>query len=125
MKGCADGTWKGSRYFSCKHGRSFFSPVSNLRPDQREVISSPKAGNTPPLPSAQPHHPTVPTQLYREPVQPHANIAMGSAVEVGDPQDPHYGIVRWMGFLPGREELVAGIELVSACTLYVHQRTVC
>ena len=115
MEGCTDGTWKGLRYFSCKHGRGFFSPVSNLEPDQREVVSSPKANNSPPLPSAQPHDPAVPTQIFREPVQPPTVIAMGSAVEVGDPQDPHYGTLRWMGILPGHEELVAGIEMVSVC----------
>ena len=132
MKGCFDGTWKGIRYFSCKHGHGFFSPVSNLRPDQRVVTQ--QTSNTPPLyrqPSAQPPGPsapapvygseaeqgsTVPPAAYREPIPNSAspsNISVGSAVEIGDTRNPHYGTLRWMGILPGHEELVAGIEMVS------------
>ena len=34
-KGCSDGTWCKTRYFSCLPGRAFFCPVANLKPDQR------------------------------------------------------------------------------------------
>ena len=35
MEGCADGTWKGVRYFNCRQGQGFFCPLSSLVPDQR------------------------------------------------------------------------------------------
>ena len=92
MDGCTDGTWKGTRCFSCKYGRGFFCPVTVLRPDQRGYAPSRQ-----PLPL---------------PVAP-MNISKSSAVQFGGSQNPWYGIVRWIGNLPGEQELVAGIELVS------------
>lgn len=146
MEDCTDGIWRGTRYFTCKPGRAFFCPVTTLIPDQREVASS-QASHTPPMyrePIAQPSGPSP--HAYREPGQgsttvpygglpaqhlptapvppvygssPPTNISVGSTVEVGNPRNPHCGIIRWIGNLPGHEELIAGIEMVC---MYIHIR---
>ncbi len=105
MEGCTDGSWKGTRWFACKYGRGFFCPVTALRPDQRGSAPSQFSGNTPPIPPRQ----LPPLPRLAAPV----DVSMGSAVQFGDSQNTWYGIVRWIGNLPGEQELLAGIELVS------------
>ena len=107
MDGCTDGSWKGTRCFSCKYGRGFFCPVTALRPDQRGFAHSQFSGNTPPIQREPRQLPPLPR--LAAPV----DVSMGSAVQFGDSQNPWYGIVRWIGNLPGEQELLAGIELVS------------
>ena len=101
MEGCSDGTWQGKTYFSCKYGRAFFCPITALYPDQRGSAPSQFAGNTPPI--------------QREISRPAApvDVSKGSTVQFGDSRNPWHGIVRWVGNLPGEQELLAGIELVS------------
>ena len=35
MKGCSDGSWKGTQYFQCQPGRGFFCPLSAIHLDGR------------------------------------------------------------------------------------------
>ncbi|KAL6458112.1 hypothetical protein MHYP_G00333420 [Metynnis hypsauchen] len=44
-----------------------------------------------------------------------ADISMNSMVEVNLGKGPAYGTVRWMGCLPGKPELMAGLELEDDC----------
>ena len=107
MEGCTDGSWKGMRCFSCKYGRGFFCPVTALHPDQRGSAPSQFSGNTPPIQREPRQLPPLP-----RPAAP-VDVSMGSAVQFGGSQNPWYGLVRWIGILPGEQELLAGIELVS------------
>ena len=104
MDGCFNGTLKGTRYFSCKFGRGFFCPVSCLAPDERNADRANQA-NLKPL-GARPHIGKTNQDL------PTLDFSMGSTVQVVDPQAPQYGVVQWIGTLPGSDELLAGIELV-------------
>lgn len=53
---------------------------------------------------------TVP-ELSKVPnCQPHEQFDIWSTIQMGEP--PHYGVIRWIGELPGVEGLVAGVELV-------------
>ncbi len=49
----------------------------------------------------------------RQDTQPgnHIQLSIGSAVQLGDP--PTYGVIRWIGDLPGVQGQIAGIELVG------------
>ncbi len=107
MEGCTDGTWQGIRLFFCKYGQGLFCPVTALHPDQRGSAPSQFAGNTPPIQREPRQLPPLP-----RPAAP-VDVSMGSAVQFGCSQNPWYGIVRWIGNLPGDQELLAGIELVS------------
>lgn len=40
------------------------------------------------------------------------DLTVNSMVEVSLAAGNSYGIIRWIGFLPGRQELMAGLELV-------------
>ncbi|XP_036417691.1 ubiquitin carboxyl-terminal hydrolase CYLD [Colossoma macropomum] len=44
-----------------------------------------------------------------------ADISMNSMVEVDLGKGPAYGTVRWIGHLPGKPELMAGLELEEDC----------
>ena len=87
MDGCFDGTWKGTRYFTCKFSRGFFCPVSALKPAQQGISSSQQSSNTPPMyrkPTAQPHGCTAPAPGYRDPTQ-------GSTMPASGYRDPAHG----------------------------------
>ena len=104
MEGCTDGTWKGMRYFTCQFGRAFFCPVSSLIPDQTIAEHGNQANLNP---SGTEQHIG---RAFKE--VPALNFSMGSTVQVGDPQAPKYGVVQWIGTVPGSDVLFAGIELV-------------
>ena len=48
-----------------------------------------------------------------EPPQPKYNLSNGSMVETGDPDSPLYGVIKWIGYLPGSSSKTAGVEMVS------------
>ena len=48
-----------------------------------------------------------------EPLQPKYNLSEGSMVETGDPDTPRYGVIKWIGYLPGSNNKTAGVEMVS------------
>ncbi len=51
------------------------------------------------------------------------SITLNTAVQIGNPRNPWYGIVKWVGHFPRSGELMAGIELVSvvySCVPSVH-----
>ena len=48
-----------------------------------------------------------------EPPQPKYNLSEGSLVETGDPNTPRYGVIKWIGYLPGSTNKTAGVEMVS------------
>ena len=43
-------------------------------------------------------------------INPH-NLQIGSLIQYGDP--PCYGMIKWIGYPPGVNDLIAGIEMVS------------
>ena len=51
----------------------------------------------------------VPTsvKLHQNPYK----LEIESTVQYGEP--PQYGVIKWIGVLPGRENLYAGVEMVS------------
>ena len=78
-----------------------------------------------------PGHPTPHLHLSQEPwrqhgaspnpaggnqpsAQPFPGLGVGSTVQVANP--PHFGVIRWVGTLPGFQGLFAGVELVSQKT---------
>ncbi len=114
MVGCTDGFWRGQRFFNCPQNRGLFCQVSALQP------------RTPSLPWSSSSHfsrhftPQIPPKSSvkesKPPLQNRAaslEISLNSAVQIGDLQKPMYGIVKWVGYIPRSNELVAGIELVS------------
>ena len=55
---------------------------------------------------------TNPQQTRNTPLQ--TDLGIGSMVEVlSKYQDPKYGVIRWIGFIPNNEKKTAGLELVS------------
>lgn len=54
------------------------------------------------------HNP--PSPLISEKAEPSTWLEVGSMVEVNDP--PLFGVIRWIGYISGISEPVAGIELV-------------
>ena len=97
-------TMPASGYRNPAHGSTM--PASGYR-DPAHGSTMPASGYRHPA-----HGSTMPASGYREPAHGSANITVGSTVEIGDPQDPHCGVVRWTGTFPGSDELVVGIELV-------------
>ena len=119
MEGCTDSTWCGRRYFSCKFHRAYFCPVSNLTADYRGIASSQPANTTPPTyreQAGQPQGSTALAPFNREQRVPEPQgsiplyVSMGATVQVGNP--PRYGVIHWIGSLPGSEEVFAGMGLV-------------
>ena len=49
----------------------------------------------------------TPLKLHQNPYK----IEIESTVQYGEP--PLYGVIKWIGVLPGRENLYAGVEMVS------------
>lgn len=52
---------------------------------------------------------------YDTPEGPGPDLGVGSVVEVQVDDHPHYGVIRWIGTIPGDRpsRKVAGIEMVS------------
>ncbi|XP_066522759.1 ubiquitin carboxyl-terminal hydrolase CYLD [Hoplias malabaricus] len=46
-----------------------------------------------------------------------AHMSLSSMVEVDLAQGPAYGTIRWIGYLPGKPDLMAGLELEEACAV--------
>ena len=93
------------------------SSMGTRLPVQRHLVC-PVDSLEPKIDLSQPVSHTFPKGRSREPAAPShssANISVGSTIEIGNPKSPHYGTVRWIGLLPGHEEVVAGIEMVSMC----------
>ena len=44
------------------------------------------------------------------------SFSIGSCVQL-DSEEPHYGIVEWIGTMSGISGHIAGVELVSECTI--------
>ena len=50
------------------------------------------------------------------------DLDIGSMVEVSSKnQEPKYGVIRWLGFVPNSDKKIAGLELVS----YVGMTPIC
>lgn len=50
-----------------------------------------------------------------------SDLELGSMVEVlSKNQNPRYGLIRWLGFVPNSDKKVAGVEFVS-CVLLIPQ----
>lgn len=60
------------------------------------------------------HNP--PSPLIAEKAEVNSWLEVGSMVEVNDP--PLFGVIRWIGYISGISEPVAGIELVRLWVLY-------
>ena len=57
-----------------------------------------------------------PVQLHQNPFK----FEVGSTVQYGEPAQ--YGVIKWMGMLPGRDVLYAGLEMVRSFYLIVTLR---
>ena len=54
-------------------------------------------------------------------------LDIGSTIQIPSTEYGHpmrYGVIRWIGELPGVPGLIAGVELVSFCLLSVLQSTI-
>ena len=50
------------------------------------------------------------------------DLDIGSMVEVlSKNQQPKYGLIRWLGFVPNSDKKIAGLELVSRFELFHYQ----
>ena len=56
------------------------------------------------------------THVYEE--VPGRHVTIGSMVECGG-NPTHYGVIKWIGCLPGSTATVAGVELVSLIFLSI------
>lgn len=55
-------------------------------------------------------------------VEPDANyggLGVNSMVEVNFADGKSYGAIRWIGYLPGRGEIMAGVELVISTEIFL------
>lgn len=66
------------------------------------------------------HNP--PSPLIPEKAEANMWLEVGSMVEVNDP--PLFGVIRWIGYIDGISEPVAGIELVRLWSLYFKLGTI-
>lgn len=110
------------------------SKVASKPPPVQTVKSALKPPPVPPnKPQAQPllpsedqlhtsngfHNP--PSPLIPEKAEAKTWLEVGSMVEVNDP--PLFGVIRWIGYISGISEPVAGIELVRLGSLYLRLST--
>ena len=57
-------------------------------------------------------HDEVPGEPAESP-QSKYNLSEGSMVEIGDPDAPRYGSIKWIGNFPGSNTKIAGVEMVN------------
>lgn len=95
-----------------------------LKPPSVPIVKS--ALKPPPVPPNKPQAPPLssytdqlhtsngfhnpPSPLIPEKAEANTRLEVGSMVEVNDP--PLFGVIRWIGYISGISEPVAGIELV-------------
>ena len=106
--GTSFGRFHDETYFLCGRGKGLFVSLEKLFP-YHPPDTSPSPLSQPRELTHKPHFTTVPTALeVRSPVQ-----------LVQDPS--RHGVIQWLGNLPKRQELIAGVELVclsNATILY-------
>ena len=142
--GYTNGFFQGKQLFVCLENAGMFTSFDKLFPTaslETRLASHPKLstvlGSRLPVQKclfcsvdsleseaglSQPVSHTLPMGREFPAASPHrsTNISVGSTIEIGNPKSPHYGTVRWIGLLPGHEEVVAGIEMVSTCNVGIN-----
>ena len=94
------------------------NPISENSPMLRENVPTPDYRTKPPV-IVQHHVAAVVSSPQPSHWQP---LDIGSTIQIPSTEYGHpmrYGVIRWIGELPGVQGLIAGVELVSFCLLNV------
>uniref|UniRef100_A0A667YQ56 Ubiquitin carboxyl-terminal hydrolase CYLD n=1 Tax=Myripristis murdjan TaxID=586833 RepID=A0A667YQ56_9TELE len=141
-KGHTDGTFRSRTFFRCKKDCGIFAPFSRVRPVVPSSLTSSahqptlqaqtdklsigdrvtyfvdekcSHGTVVDLNGNNEHQMVQKMDVDTPVVEPDANyggLGVNSMVEVDFAAGKSYGTIRWIGYLPGRDEITAGVELV-------------